>query len=352
MRFIALATALFLANLALVPTATAADGKPPVELFFKNPKFTQVTISPSGRYIAALAPPPGNARRNIMVLDLQTKQRWFATGLNKDDIVGYFWKTDDRIVFVLDNAGNENFGLYSVKTKQGSPIEDLIGESVLKKLGAFRRAAVLDGLIDEPKHILITFNKRDVFAADLYKLNVENGKLDMIARNPGKFQGWLTDHKGAVRVAYEIDGLKTRTLYRSNADADWQTLNESVYPAADWAPARADSSPRAALAASDRAGSEAVGSAASARPPTCNRSARFPPKRTRCSSSRRTALASVMSRKAAAPMPSSCCTTRAGTSRTSGSGQVSCRRSCACRPSASSRWTCVGTAGATSRRSR
>lgn len=232
-----LAAAYGLATLA--PVASAADAKPPVELFFKNPKFTSVTISPSGRYIAALAPPPGNARRNLVLLDLETKKTRFLTGLEKDDIVGYFWKTDDRIVFVLDNAGNENFGLYSVKTK-GGPIDDLISAKTLEKAGKFRRAGLVDALEDDPKHVIIQFNLRDATAADVYKLNVENGKLDMIVRNPGKMQGWDTDHNGVVRLAYEIDGLKTRTLYRSNADAEWQTLNESVYPAATWGPAGFD----------------------------------------------------------------------------------------------------------------
>lgn len=235
MRFATLLLAA-LVGLASVAPAAASDGKPPVELFFKNPKFTQVSISPTGRYIAALAPPPGNARRNIMLLDLQTKERWFATGLTKDDIVSYFWKTDGRIVFVLDNAGNENFGLYSVKTKKGSPIEDLISSKTLEKAGSFRRAGVIDALEGDPKHVIIQFNLRDVFAPDVYKLNVENGKLDMLVRNPGKMQGFETDHDGVVRIAQEIDGLKTRTLYRSSADAPWQTLVESVYPAETWGP--------------------------------------------------------------------------------------------------------------------
>lgn len=208
-----------------------------VELFFKNPKFGGVALSPDGKYAIAVAGSAKNPRRNLMLVDLtDPKKSRFITNLLETDIEGFYWKGNDHIVFSLDSDGAETLGLYSVKT-DGSPIRVLIDA---KKLSTFRTARTLDVLEDDPDEVLITFNDRDARYFDVYRLNILNGKLTRVALNEGDIVGWYADHKGAIRGAVKAKGRESEVLYRPTADAPWQTLVKSTFPDATWGPMAID----------------------------------------------------------------------------------------------------------------
>jgi dipeptidyl aminopeptidase/acylaminoacyl peptidase len=57
-------------------------------------------------------------------------------------------------------------------------------------------------------------NKRNPQIHDPYRINVNDGKMDMIAKNPGNISEWMTDHDGKLRIAITSDGVNTSLLYR------------------------------------------------------------------------------------------------------------------------------------------
>lgn len=213
-------------------------GEHPVEHFFKNPKYTSVSVSPSGKYVAALAPLPGdeNSRQNIVVLDSENLQEGkFVTAVERGDVLGYTWANDDRLLFTVDAGGTESYGLYGVDRTGGS-VDDLVIPQVGG--GGLRSAQIMDIMEDDPKNILITFNERLAFAPDVFKLNVDTGDTLPVARNPGNVQGWVADHDGNVRVASAVDNLTTEIRYREK-DGEWKTVesykfgeNETISPVA------------------------------------------------------------------------------------------------------------------------
>ncbi len=210
---------------------------PDVEMFFKNPKFGAVTLSPDGRYAGALVGAKESGRRNLMLVDLaDPKKSRFLTNLKETDIQNFFWKGNERIVFTLDSDGNESLGLYSVGI-DGKPIKVLIDA---KKLETGRSAQTLDELEDSPDEILIQFNLRDVRYPDVYRLNILNGKQTMAARNEGDIIGWFPDRKGVIRGAVKVKGRDSEVLYRVSADAPWQSLVKSTFPEATWSPLAMD----------------------------------------------------------------------------------------------------------------
>lgn len=93
-----------------------AGGGHPLRDFFRNPEQSNFTVSPDGRSVAFLS--PWESRRNIVVRRPgQPDKR--VTAIKDRDLSGYFWKGNDRLVYVKDNAGDENFHLYSVDLKSG-----------------------------------------------------------------------------------------------------------------------------------------------------------------------------------------------------------------------------------------
>jgi len=199
--------------------------KVPLRDFFKNPERAGYQLSPNGEYFAFMQ--PYEKRMNIFVQSRKGGEPVRITSETNRDIPGYWWKGNDRLLFVKDKGGDENFHLYSV-SRDGKTEKDLTPfDSVTVQ--------VVDGLIEKDNEILIAMNKRVREIFDVYHLDLSTGELKMIAENPGNISSWVTDHDGRIRVATTTDGVNTSLLFRENEQQPFKPVlttnfKESVNP--------------------------------------------------------------------------------------------------------------------------
>lgn len=216
---------LFVGLLIICPQASA--DQLPVEDFFRSPEYSSLQLSPSGKYLATLAPIHGH--RNLVVMETDgLKNPKQLTGISDQDIQGYSWVSDDVIVFTMDDDGQEDFGLYSVNRAQKKPKFRALIEPEFKREG-LKFATIVSLLPDDPDHVIVQWNKRKIAYFGLYKVNVHNGRTELLTEKVTDVNGWVVDHKGVPRVAMVIKGLKAKLLYRSDEDDDFRTLQESNY---------------------------------------------------------------------------------------------------------------------------
>lgn len=180
----------------------------PLKDFFRNPEKTSYRISPDGKYYSWLA--PYQSRLNIFVQEIGKDSAIRLTSETDRDIAGYFWVSGNRLLFLKDTGGDENFRLYGVNV-DGSNLVCLTDFPGV-------RTQIIDDLEDDPEHVIIGLNKRNPEVFDAYRLNVVSGQLDLIGENPGNIVGWMTDHEGKLRVATAMapDGISSVLLYRDN----------------------------------------------------------------------------------------------------------------------------------------
>ncbi len=197
----------------------------PMEDFFKNPQKVSFRLSPDGQYIAFMK--PWKRRLNIFIQKIGDTTETRITSSENRDIGGYFWVNNERIAFIKDKGGDENFHLFAVN----------IDGSNFKELTPFEnvRVQLIDDLKNNDKEILIGMNKRDPRIFDVYRINVYTGKMKMIAQNPGNITGWLTDHDGKLRIGVASDGVNTVIYYRDNEKQDFKPVvktdfRESIDP--------------------------------------------------------------------------------------------------------------------------
>jgi len=222
---ILLRTALFFIFLIQTTNSMALVPKIPLRDFFKNPEKTAYQISPDGNWISYLA--PYERRLNVFIMPRTDGEAKRITSETARDMAGYFWKSNDRIIYLKDKAGDENFHLLSV---------DLNGEN-LKDLTPFDSITVqvVDELEEQPDEMLIGLNQRNKEIFDVYRINVKTGEMKLAAENPGNITGWVTDHDGNIRVAVTNDGVNTSLLYRENEKDTFKTIlttnfKESINP--------------------------------------------------------------------------------------------------------------------------
>lgn len=197
----------------------------PMKDFFRNPEVAYFSLSPNGDKIALTK--PYKNRMNVFVSMLGSNDTTQVTFIDDRDVQGYFWKTNNRIVYVRDNGGNENFHLFAVdddgkNQKDLTPFKDVNVE-------------IVDDLEENENEVLIGMNKRDPKLFDVYRLNINTGELKMEAQNPGGVTNWVTDHNGTIRLAVQSDGVNTNLLYRDNNNGNFKSVlttsfKESVSP--------------------------------------------------------------------------------------------------------------------------
>lgn len=186
-----------------------------LEDFFRNSDRSGYQISPDGNYFSFLA--PYEDRMNIFVQRIGSEETVRLTSETARSVAGYMWATNERILFMKDTAGDENYQLYGVN----------LDGSDLRAYTAFPgvRTTLIDDLEDVPNEVIIGMNKRQAEIFDPYRLNLETGELTQLAENPGNWQGYMTDHEGKLRVVTAIvDGVNTQILYREHEAEEFRPV--------------------------------------------------------------------------------------------------------------------------------
>jgi dipeptidyl aminopeptidase/acylaminoacyl peptidase len=190
-----------------------------IEDFFKMPQETDFKISPNGAYISYLK--PYEKRLNVFVKSIYGGEEIRVTGCEDRNIARYIFANENRIVYMKDNGGDENFRLFAVDI-DGTNFKEVAGfESV--------RADIINDLKDDNDHILISMNKRNKQLFDVYKLNVYTGDMELIVENSGGVDQWLIDNNGELRVGVELDGVNTKILYRETSNDVFRLILEGDY---------------------------------------------------------------------------------------------------------------------------
>ena len=189
----------------------------PLEDFFRNSERTSFQLSPDGRHLAYLAPYENRMNVYVRPLGGDTDQPLRVTEETVRDVAGYCWADNERLLFMKDVGGDENYQLFGVRC-DGS---DLRAYTPFPGV----RTALLDDLEEQPDVVMIEMNRRNPEVFDPYRLNLRTGELTLLAENPGNYQGWMTDHQGRLRAATAIvDGVNTQLLYRDTEDEPFRVV--------------------------------------------------------------------------------------------------------------------------------
>ncbi|MCD6162488.1 MAG: S9 family peptidase [candidate division Zixibacteria bacterium] len=186
----------------------------PMEDFFKNPQQAYFQISPDGKYVSFTK--PFERRMNIFVQEIGSEKITRATSVTDRDIWAYFWKGNNRLLYLHDFGGDENFHIFGVD-RDGGNLTDLTPFENVK-------ARIIDDMPDRDTDILISMNKINPEVFDVYRLNTVTGELTLAAENPGNISSWITDHDYNVRIAIRTDGINNTILYRDGSEGEFKEI--------------------------------------------------------------------------------------------------------------------------------
>jgi dipeptidyl aminopeptidase/acylaminoacyl peptidase len=204
-RFRLLLTCLFFFSFSLTPlVAFSVEGPKadtdlkqikliPRSLLFSDPQYTRVRISPDGKHLAYLAPHQGAL--NIWVGEPRHLKTMKPLTQQTRSIQSYTWSYNNRhILYFSDIGGDEDWRLFRVDTKTGEE----------KALASFKKVrATFIGMSQKfPDEVLIGLNQRRSDFHDVYRLNIQTGKMEKIYEN-NHFSNFITDEDLNLCIAQE-----------------------------------------------------------------------------------------------------------------------------------------------------
>jgi len=189
-----------------LPRPVAAQALPaagelvPRRLYFLEPDYSNVRVSPDGSQLAYLAPVRGV--RNLFVAPVgEPRKGRQVTHVTDRNIGGYYqWAhTGRHIVFFQERDGDENWRASSIDVESGT-LKLLTPERGVRS--HFQEESHLF-----PEEVLLRHNGRDRTWLDLYRVNVVTGASTLVYENHS-FSWLITDSSFRLRLGarYAADG--------------------------------------------------------------------------------------------------------------------------------------------------
>ena len=218
-----------------LPAFAQAPKKPsdiPVESFFRRAEYSQLQLSPNGKFLAALVPIRG--RNNLAVIDLDSKSRTVVTELSTLDVSNFWWVNNGRLCFRVAD-GQEVTGQFNGR---GTYCTDRDGGNVrdLSRVGNLSQARTIDPLArvyDESGEMIVQGRLRSEDSLDVYRFNSRTGRYELLSEDsPGDVRRWVLDWNNVPRVAVSQPLRQTRGTtraiwYRDGANAKWEKIFET-----------------------------------------------------------------------------------------------------------------------------
>ncbi len=235
---------LSLVSATFTPTVQASDNWP--ALLAQKPGFSDFTISPDGKHLAAKIFRDG--KRTLIFFDSATMKPVGAAGMAGMKEVGeYHWVNNERVVFKIveskpwekepsyygelfgvDIDGGRSqllFGYQAGEEKTGSNLK------VRESRNAW--AEFIDTELDKNDRILIqstpVSNQGDRLA-EVLEMNVYNGKIVSRGRVPVSYANILAGSDGMPRVVAGTNNKDETEVYIRSADSNgWQEVPQQLF---------------------------------------------------------------------------------------------------------------------------
>ena len=185
-----------------------------IETFFRDAQKSRFNISPDGKFISFLQPYKG--KLNVFIQSLDTDSILRITDVEDQSIRKYFWAGNHHILYVLDNGQGNDLKLFAA-TRDGK-------QTIRINVKPTAKVEFIDHFKYTDRYILVAMNERNPENFDVYKLDLQTGKKEMIERNPGNIIRWISDDQSRIRLAIGSDSVTQTLYYREEGVTDFKAI--------------------------------------------------------------------------------------------------------------------------------
>ncbi len=189
-----------------------------VEDYFQRPNKYSFQFSPNGDYLS-YKERDEDGKSHVFIKNTSTDEVTMVIKEGDELIRGYGWANDNRIIYVMDSGGDENYHIFAVDL-DGSNNKDLTPfEGV--------RADFQNILRDQPEHVIVQLNKNNPQIFEPYKLNINTGELELLMENKdaaNPISGYDFDKDGNLKAYTKQQNGTEYVLYYKKDDGQFHPV--------------------------------------------------------------------------------------------------------------------------------
>ena len=191
-----------------------------VEDYFAKPNASSFQFSPKGSYLS-YKEKDENLKNHVYVKNIETGEVRRVIEEKEELVRGYGWANDNRLLYVMDKGGDENYHLFAI---------DLDGSNE-KELTPFDgvKADILNSLKEDKDHMIISMNKNNPAVFEPYKINIVSGEYTQLYENKdiqNPINGYTFDKDGNLRAYVKLrDGVEN-DLYYAKDEGNFEKIKE------------------------------------------------------------------------------------------------------------------------------
>jgi dipeptidyl aminopeptidase/acylaminoacyl peptidase len=197
------------AELAALASFDKGEYKYKVEDYFSRPKASAFHLSPDGKYMSYMEKDDAG-KQHVYVKEIATGNVQRIIEEKEELIRGYVWKNEKRLLYLMDQGGNENYHIYAVNI-DGTNNRDLTPYEGVK-------ANLLNGLKEYRDYVIVSLNKNNKQFFEPYKLNIVTGEIIQLFENTdvnNSIVGYDFDKTGELRAYTRVvNGIENELYYK------------------------------------------------------------------------------------------------------------------------------------------
>ncbi|WP_405207763.1 S9 family peptidase [Aquimarina sp. LLG6339-5] len=191
-----------------------------VEDYFARPKARSFQFSPNGKYLS-YREKDENSKNHVYVKEIATSKVTRVIEEKEELIRGYGWANNERLVYVMDKGGNEDYHLFAANIDGTDQKELTPYEGV--------QVNILEGLKEDKDHMIISMNKNNKQIFEPYKINIITGEIKQLFKNEdaaNPISGYNFDKDGNLRGYGKIrDGVNV-DFYYAKEDGKYEVIKK------------------------------------------------------------------------------------------------------------------------------
>ncbi len=195
-----------------------------VDDYFKKPASSSFQLSPDGKYISYMEKDE-QGKNHVYVKETASGKVTRAVEEKDELIKGYGWINDDRLAYVMDKGGDENYHVYAANIDGGNTKDLTPYEGV--------QASILNMLKEQKNYIIISMNKENKQVHEPYKVNVVTGETEKLYSNDdiaNPIVGYDFDKDGKLRAYTKMkNGTSSQLYFKLDGASEFHLANESKW---------------------------------------------------------------------------------------------------------------------------
>ncbi len=181
--------------------------------YFQKPNQFSFKFSPDGQFLS-YKEKDKNGKNHVYVKNIESGKISRAIEEGENLILGYYWANSNRLIYLKDKGGDENYHLFAVNIDGKNDLELTPFEGV--------KASFISLLKDQKEFVIISMNKTNPQVFEPYKININTGKLEKLFDNKDPMNpivGYEFDKTGKLRgYTKQVNGTELSLYYRSDKE--------------------------------------------------------------------------------------------------------------------------------------